>query len=60
MTGRTASHDAVVAFMGVEAAYLDQAFAEMIERFGSVDGYLEQALGIDASRRDRIIERLSE
>ena len=60
MTGRTASHDAVVAFMGVEAAYLDQAFAEMARRFGSTDGYLEQALGVDAARRDRIVERLSQ
>ncbi|KPF81009.1 protein tyrosine phosphatase [Brevundimonas sp. AAP58] len=58
-TGRTASHDAVVAFMGVEAAYLHAAIAAMVERYGSIDAYLERALGVDAGLRDRIVERLS-
>jgi protein tyrosine/serine phosphatase len=58
-TGRTASHDAVVAFMGVEPAYLEAAIAEMTKRHGGIDGYLEQALGVDAGLRDRIVERLS-
>ena len=59
-TGRTASHDAVVAFMGVEEAYLDAAIATIEARHGSIDGYLEQALGVDAALRDRITERLAE
>lgn len=58
-TGREASHDAVVAFMGVEAAYLDAAIEAITERHGSIDGYLEQALGVDAGLRDRIAERLA-
>ncbi len=58
-TGRTASHDAVVAFMGVEADYLHAAIAAMTERHGSVDAYLEQALGVNAGLRDRIMERLA-
>jgi len=58
-TGRTASHDAVVAFMGVEAAYLHSAIQAMETRHGSIDAYLEQALGIDAVLRDRILERLA-
>jgi protein tyrosine/serine phosphatase len=58
-TGRSASHDAVVAFMGVEPAYLDAAIAAMTERHGSLDDYLEQALGVDAALRDRIAERLA-
>ena len=58
-TGREASHDAVVAFMGVEAAYMDAAIAAITARHGSIDGYLEQALGIDAALRDRIVERLA-
>ena len=58
-TGREASHDAVVAFMGVEAAYLDAAIAAIDARHGSLDGYLEQALGVDAALRDRIAARLS-
>ncbi len=57
-TGRLAAPDAVVAFMGVEAAYLDAAFKAIDARHGSLDAYLEQALGVDTARRDRIVERL--
>lgn len=59
VTGRIASDDAVVAFLGVEAAYLEAAFAEVEARHGSVDAYLRDALGVDTARRDRIVERLS-
>ena len=59
MTGRSAAHDAVVAFLGVEPVYLETALAEIAARHGSVDGYLEQALGVDAAVRDRIGERLA-
>ncbi len=58
-TGREASNDAVVAFMGVEAAYLDAAIVSINGRHGSLDGYLEQALGVDAVLRERIAERLA-
>jgi protein tyrosine/serine phosphatase len=59
MTGRPAAHDAVVAFLGVEPIYLETALAEVAARHGSVDGYLDQALGVDAALRDRIGERLA-
>lgn len=59
MTGRLASDDAVVAFLGVEAPYLEAAFAEVEARHGSADAYLSDALGVDTARRDRIVERLS-
>ncbi len=59
MTGRDPSHDAVVAFLGVEPVYLETALAEIRARHGSIDAYLEQALGVDARLRDRIGERLS-
>lgn len=59
MTGRPAAHDAVVAFLGVEPVYLETALAEAAARHGSIDGYLEQALGVDAALRDRIGERLA-
>ena len=58
-TGRKPSHDAVVAFLGVEATYLDTAIAAIEDRYGSIDAYLEQALGVDAAMRDRIGDRLS-
>ena len=59
MTGRPAAHDAVVAFLGVEPVYLETALAEAAARHGSLDGYLDQALGVDAALRDRIGERLA-
>lgn len=59
MTGRAASHDAVVAFLGVEPVYLDTALAEIAALHGSTDAYLAQALGVDAALRDRIGARLT-
>jgi protein-tyrosine phosphatase len=58
-TGRRASDDAVVAFMGVEPAYLDAAISAIDARYGSIDAYLDKALGVDAALRDRIGARLS-
>lgn len=57
-TGHKASHDAVVAFLGVEPAYLEAAWRSWTDRSGSIDGYLEKVLGLDATMRDRIGERL--
>ncbi len=57
-TGRTPSHDAVVAFLGVEALYLEEAFAEIDRVSGSLDAYFETALGLDAATRERVCERL--
>lgn len=59
MTGRPASHDAVVAFLGVEPIYLETALAAIEARHGSVDAYLEEALGVGYDLRDRIGERLA-
>ncbi|CAN5138106.1 tyrosine-protein phosphatase [soil metagenome] len=57
--GRAVSENAVVAFLGVEPAYMDAAFTAIDDRYGSIDAYLEQALGVDAALRDRIGERLA-
>ena len=59
MTGRPASHGAVVAFLGVEADYLGGAFKEIVARHGSIGGYLEQVLGVDAVLAERIRARLT-
>jgi protein-tyrosine phosphatase len=48
-TGRVAAHDAVIAFLGVEPVYLETAFAGIVDRHGSLDAYLEQALGVDSA-----------
>jgi protein-tyrosine phosphatase len=59
ITGRAVSDDAIVAFMGVEPAFLDAAITAIDARHGSIDAYLEQALGVDTALRDRIGARLS-
>jgi protein-tyrosine phosphatase len=58
ISGKTPSDEAMLTGMGVEAQYLEQAFAVIREAHGSLDGYLEQALGLDAALRERIHARL--
>jgi protein tyrosine/serine phosphatase len=58
LTGRTPSREAMFAGMGVEAEYLHLAFDAIEARYGSVDGYLELALGVDAALKSRIEEQL--
>lgn len=40
--------------MGVEAEYLETAFAAMAEQHGSVDGYLREVVGLDDGLKDRL------
>lgn len=56
--GRTVSDEALMIAMRVEAEYLGEAFRVMREAHGSLDGYLEQALGLDAELRGRLHDRL--
>ena len=58
ISGRTPPDDAVLTGMGVEADYLEEAFAAIREAYGSLDGYLDQALGLDGELRERIHDRL--
>ncbi len=44
--------------MGVNAEDLEAAFQVMEARCGSLDGYLESVLGVDAPRREAIAARL--
>lgn len=57
-TGRTVSDEAMHVAMGVEAEYLETAFQVMVGRHGSIDGYLDETLGLDPERRSRIHDRL--
>ncbi|MDZ4372536.1 MAG: tyrosine-protein phosphatase [Phenylobacterium sp.] len=57
-TGREADDTALMAAMRVEAEYLAEAFAVMREQHGSLDGYLDEVLGLDAHIRGRIHDRL--
>jgi protein tyrosine/serine phosphatase len=57
-TGRTASDAALLVAMRVEAEYLDMAFQVMCEAHGSLDGYLDDVLGLDPDLRARLHDRL--
>ena len=46
--------------MGVEAEYLETAFAAMAEKCGSPDGYLREVLGVDEVSRERLRQALGE
>jgi protein-tyrosine phosphatase len=56
--GREPSLVAVRAFLGVEPGFLQAAFAEIQARYGSVETYLDDVLGVDSDLRDRIADRL--
>ncbi|HEY3798443.1 MAG TPA: tyrosine-protein phosphatase [Caulobacteraceae bacterium] len=57
-TGREATDAAVHAAIGVEAAYLAEAFRTIEAEFGGLDAYLELALGVDAALREALEARL--
>jgi len=57
-TGRTATDEALLTAMRVEPEYLAEAFAVMRQENGSLDGYLDQVLGLDDRVRGRIHDRL--
>jgi len=56
--GRVPSDEALLTAMRVEAEYLAEAFRVMCEAHGSLDGYLDQVLGLDADLRARLHDRL--
>ena len=56
--GRAPTLEALRVAMGVEAAWLEAAFASAIEKCGSVEGYLEKGLGVNAAKREAIEARL--
>lgn len=49
--GSEPSDEAIQVALGVEPVFLEAAWGEMRARHGSVDGYLEQALGVTPDRR---------
>ena len=58
MSGKAPTEGAVMVAMSVEEGYLERAFAAIKARYGSLDAYLEQALGVDAAMRERLEARL--
>ncbi|WP_297512857.1 tyrosine-protein phosphatase [uncultured Caulobacter sp.] len=53
-TGRRPSEGAMRAAMGVEARYLAATFEAVKAEHGSLDGYLETTIGLDAATRERV------
>jgi protein tyrosine/serine phosphatase len=51
LTGKAPSEEAVRVAMGVRAQYMQAALDAIEARYGSIDAYLEQALGVDAATR---------
>lgn len=58
LTGKRPSEDAMRTTMGVEAEYLERAFAAMQRENGGLDGYLRDVLGVDAERRAAVERRI--
>jgi protein tyrosine/serine phosphatase len=48
------SDETIRALMGVEADYLNAAFQAVETRYGSLDTYLAEVLGIDAAKREAL------
>lgn len=58
LSGRTPTDAAVRAAISVDSAYLETAFAVIEARNGSIDAYLQHALGVDDALRERVASRL--
>ena len=58
--GRPVSDAAIRVILGVQPAFLHEAFAAMADRHGSIDGYLAHAIGVTAAQRGAIVTRLTE
>jgi protein-tyrosine phosphatase len=52
--GNTMDEASVRVIMGVEPEYLENMFAMVEERYGSIDAYLEGELGADAALREKL------
>jgi protein-tyrosine phosphatase len=52
--GRTIRPGDVLPLVGVEAAFLQAAYASIEREFGSLDQYLVKGLGIDTARQDKL------
>jgi protein-tyrosine phosphatase len=51
--------DDLLPFLGVQRDYLETAFDEMRKQFGTIEGYFDDGLGIDADARDGLREILT-
>jgi protein tyrosine/serine phosphatase len=57
-TGKAPDDATLLAAFQAEPGYLAAAFTAIIEAHGSTDAYMERVLGVDQTRRQRILRRL--
>ncbi len=60
ISGLVPDDAAVMTVMGVDTLYLDTAFAEIADRYGGADAYLDRALGVTPDVREVLAARLLE
>jgi len=60
MTGRTPPEEAVRVALGVDAAYLETAFAQITDVHGGLDVYLNEVIGLSPERSGALAARLME
>ena len=58
--GRPVDEALMWRMLGVERGYIDAMCAEMVQRHGSVDAYLEEAMGVTPAVRERLRDRFLE
>lgn len=56
--GRAPTLETMRQVMGVEAIYLERSLDEIMARYGGVERYIRDTLGVDAARREAIEKRL--
>jgi protein-tyrosine phosphatase len=52
--------DVMAPIVGVEGAYLDTAFAQIRQDYGSVDNYMQKELGVGPQEKARLRARMLE
>jgi protein tyrosine/serine phosphatase len=57
--GRPLDREVLLPILGVRPDYLRAALATIAEKHGSVEGYLEQVLGVGPKERERLRENLA-
>lgn len=59
LNGKRPSAEAVRTAMGVQARFLESTFESIEARFGDIETYLEQALGVGGAMREQVAQGLA-
>jgi protein tyrosine/serine phosphatase len=58
--GKVVADEALRTAVSVHPSYLETAFKVIEREFGSLDGYMQRGLGVDAALRERVLVRILE